>query len=135
VAVLVDTGILYALADADDAWHGRAVEWVEARTELLIVPVSVLPEAAYLLHSRLGPAAELAFAHSIAAGELEVEALRRQDFERCCEVMRKYPALGFVDASVVAVAERLKVRAIATTDRRHLSAVVPKHAARFQLLP
>ena len=25
--VLVDTGILYALADRDDDWHGRAVEY------------------------------------------------------------------------------------------------------------
>ena len=49
MAVLVDTGILYALADADDAWHARAVEWTDEVAELLIVPVTVLPEVAYLL--------------------------------------------------------------------------------------
>ena len=27
--VLVDTGILYALADRDDDWHGRAVEYLD----------------------------------------------------------------------------------------------------------
>jgi predicted nucleic acid-binding protein len=133
--VIVDTGILYALADQDDAWHDRARAWIEAVKELVIAPISVLPEVAYLLHTRLGSATELTFLQSIAAGELEVEALRRQDFERSCEVMRRYPQLGFVDASIVAVAERLKVRAISTTDRRHFSAVVPKHGASFHLVP
>jgi predicted nucleic acid-binding protein len=133
--ILVDTGILYALADEDDAWHDRARAWLEELTELLIAPVTVLPEVAYLLHTQLGTDAELTFVQSVAAGELEVEALGRQDFERSCEVMRKYPALGFVDASIVAVAERLKLRTIATTDRRHFGTVVPKQGPPFQLVP
>ena len=135
MAVLVDTGILYALADADDAWHGRARAWVERQADLLIVPVTVLPEVAYLLHTRLGAAPELAFLQSVAAGELEIEALRREDLDRCCEVLQRYPEVGFVDASIVAVAERLKVRGVATTDRRHFNKVIPKHALRFELLP
>ena len=83
MAVLVDTGILYALADADDRWHEPARRWLATTSDLLIVPVTVLPEVAYLLHTRLGPAAELAFVQSIAAGELDVEELRRPDLARC----------------------------------------------------
>lgn len=135
MAVLVDTGILYALADADDRWHERAASWLDDTRELLIVPASVLPEVAYLLHTRLGSAPELAFIKSIAAGELELEGLRPQDLQRACDVMRAYPDLGFVDASLVAVAERLKVRTLATTDRRHFSVVVPRHLPRFELVP
>ena len=135
MAILVDTGILYALADADDAWHGRARAWIEDTGDLLIVPVTVLPEVAYLLHTRLGPDVELAFVQSVAAGDLEVEPVAAKDLSRCAEVLRRYPMLGFVDASVVALAERLKIRAVATTDRRHFSAVSPKHAPRFDLLP
>jgi uncharacterized protein len=135
MAVLVDTGILYALADADDAWHERARDWTDAVTELLIVPVTVLPEVAYLLHSRLGAAVELAFVQSAASGELEIEPLRQQDLTRCCEVMRRYPAIGFVDATIVAMAERLKIEAIATTDRRHFSMVKSRHTKGYQLVP
>ena len=135
MAILVDTGILYALADSDDAWHARARQWIEGITDLLIVPVTVLPEAAYLIHTRLGPAAELAFVHSIVAGELEVEDIGGGDLARCSEVMRRYPALGFVDASIIAIGERLKIRAIATTDRRHFGSVTPKHVKTFELLP
>ena len=135
MAVLVDTGILYALADADDSWHVQARDWSDEGTELLIVPVTVLPEVAYLLQSRLGPAAELAVIQSAAAGELEVEALRQQDLTRCSEVMRRYPEIGFVDATIVAMAERLKIEMIATTDRRHFALIKPKHVRAFRLVP
>ena len=135
MAILVDTGILYALADADDRWHEPATAWLADVSELLIVGVTALPEIAYLLHARLGAAAELAFVQSLAAGELEVEDLRRADIGRCGEVMRRYPDIGFVDASIVAIAERLKIDAIATTDHRHFQTIRPKHTKAFRLIP
>ena len=135
MAVLLDTGILYALADADDDWHDRARSWVEECGELLIVPVTVLPEVTYLLHTRLDARAELAFVQSVAGGELETEELRRPDLTRCVDIMRRYPEIGFVDATVVAMAERLKIVTIATTDRRHFAVVKPRHTKAFALVP
>jgi predicted nucleic acid-binding protein len=43
--------------------------------------------------------------------------------------------LGFVDASVLAVVERLGERKVATLDRRHLAAVRPRHVEVLELLP
>lgn len=43
--------------------------------------------------------------------------------------------LGTTDASVIAVAERLGVREIATLDRRHFSVIRPRHVENFILLP
>ena len=43
--------------------------------------------------------------------------------------------LGTVDASVIALAERLKVSQIATLDHRHFSVVRPAHVEAFELLP
>jgi uncharacterized protein len=43
--------------------------------------------------------------------------------------------LGAVDASVIAVAERLGVHEVATLDIRHFSAVRPKHVSTLTLLP
>lgn len=43
--------------------------------------------------------------------------------------------VGFVDSSVVTVAERLKVRRVMTTDRRHFSIIQPRHCSRLELLP
>jgi len=135
MAILLDTGVLYALADADDAWHRKAREWLEAVNELLLVPVTVLPEITYLLRTRLGAEAERRFLDSIVAGELDVDMLRPDDIARACELMSRYPDLGFVDLTVVAAAERLRIGIIATTDRRHFRRVTPKHATAFNLVP
>jgi predicted nucleic acid-binding protein len=135
MAILVDTGVLYALADADDGWHERSRRWLEDLRELVLAPVTVLPEVAYLLQTRLGSAVERRFVRSLATGELDVEPLESTDIQRAFELTRRYPDLGFVDLSMVAMAERLKVTTLATTDRRHLSRVTPKHVASFTLVP
>jgi len=43
--------------------------------------------------------------------------------------------LGLVDASVIAIAERLEQDTIATLDRRHFSVVQPAHMPAFTLVP
>jgi len=43
--------------------------------------------------------------------------------------------LGTTDASVIALAERLEITEIATLDRRHFTAVRPRHVEAFTLLP
>ena len=43
--------------------------------------------------------------------------------------------LGTVDASVIALAERLGVTTIATLDWRHFTVVRPRHVEAFRLLP
>src|SRR5262245_6253807 len=95
--VLVDTGILYAVADAGDAWHPRIRDWLERNTEPLLVPITVVPEVTYLLAARLGAAAERAFVASLVAGELGVEPVTRADVERCRTLLDEYPHIGFVD--------------------------------------
>jgi hypothetical protein len=132
---LLDTGILYALADRDDAWHARCVEYVRSAREPLLTTVTTIPEAAYLIRERLGDPAEHRFIESIASRELHVEDLRDADWARSAELMNKYPEIGFVDASVAAVAERLRLASIVTTDRRHFSLIRPRHRPSFDLLP
>jgi predicted nucleic acid-binding protein len=133
--VLVDTGVLYAAADTSDAWHGRVRRWLERNSEPLLVPVTVVPEVTYLLATRLGPDAERALLGSLAAGELGLEQVTRADVARCEALLEDYGHIGFVDASVVAVSERLHVRVVATTDRRHFAAVRPRHVKAFDLVP
>jgi predicted nucleic acid-binding protein len=133
--LLVDTGILYALADRSDAWHARAIALVKAARAPLLAPVTILPEVTYLLASRLGAHAEQAFVRSLVDGEVSVEALRAADVARASDVLRQHGDIGFVDATVVAIAERLKLASIATTDRRHFARIRPVHAEAFTLLP
>ena len=59
------------------------------------------------------------------------------DLGRMAELVGQYADLGLggIDASVVAIAERLGVVKIATLDRRHFSVVRPAHVDAFTLLP
>lgn len=136
-AALVDTGVLYALADASDDWHDRAVESIRGFSGRLVVPVSVLPEACYLLNRCLGPSAESAFLDAMVNREMAVEPLTTADITRAAVFLKRYADanIGFVDASIVAVAERLRITAIYTTDRRHFSLVRSTHCPAFSLLP
>jgi len=43
--------------------------------------------------------------------------------------------LGTTDASVIALAERLRIAEVATLDRRHFTAVRPRHVTALTLLP
>ncbi len=133
--LLVDTGILFALADASDAWHKRARTYVASSGQTLLAPVTVLPEIAYLLRERIGIDAERTLIRALATNELAVEPLDSRDWPRVEQLMKRYTFLGFVDATVIAVAERLKLKTLATTDRRHFGAVTPAHVEKLQLVP
>lgn len=135
--ILVDTGPLYAMADRDDGWHDRVSAFLNATPRELVAPITVLPEVCYLISAHLGPSVEVQFARSVQRGEVKVEFLKKEDLVRTVEVMDRYAdaGLGFVDASIVAVAERLRVRELMTTDRRHFSLVRPRHCAHFDLKP
>jgi hypothetical protein len=135
MAVLLDTGVIYALADTDDRWHARCRDWLRENHEPLLVPLTVIPEAASLIRERLGPKAELKLARSLARGELQVEEPTLRDLERTVAIMEAHPEIGLVDATLVALAERLKIAAIATTDRRHFEPVREARGLRCTLVP
>ena len=137
MAALVDTGILLALANRRDANHQAAVALLTSLHEALLVTSPVLTEAAYLVNRVLGVEAETALVAGIGRGEMQLEELTRDDCLRAAELLRVYSEarIGFVDASLVAVAERLKMRRILTLDRRHFAMIRPRHCASFELLP
>lgn len=123
--------------NASDRWHSAVVDWFTVNREEVLIPESALAEICYLLSSRLGPQAELDFIGSIVSGELATVPLKGEDLDRAAQLMREYHDLriGFVDASIVAIAERLESQQILTTDRRHFAAIRPRHTRSFQLLP
>lgn len=133
--LLVDTGVLYALADRRDAWHRRVISYLKTVKQPLLAPVTVLPEVAYLLRERIGARAERTFVRSVSLGEVALEELTRRDWSRVETVMNTYEFLGMVDSSLIAIAERLKLDTLATTDRRHFHAVKPAHIEAFTLVP
>lgn len=70
-------------------------------------------------------------------GDIAVEEITPADGQRIAELVDTYADLGLggVDASVVAIAERLGVTEVATLDVRHFRVVRPRHVDAFTLLP
>lgn len=134
--MIVDSGVLYALADRDDRNHASAREVLD-RVGMRIVPEPVVVEVDQLILKRLGVDAEVAFLRSLQGRWLIVEPSTRADRERAAEVVAQYRDLriGYVDAVIVAMAERLGERIIATVDRRHFGAVRPRHVESFTIVP
>lgn len=113
------------------------MDLLEAHPGPLIIPVLVITEVAHMLGARLGPEPEVRFLGDLAAGAFTVESVAAADWLRIAELVARYRdlPLGTVDASVVAAAERLAIREIATIDRRHFTVVRPNHVDAFTLLP
>ena len=137
MALILDTGPLYASLDRRDRDHQRCRELIESTTEALVVPSPVLPEVDYLVSERMGPGPMLALLRDVDNGAYGIEDLVSADYARVRELMDRYSDqdLGFVDASVVTVAERLNEDKVATLDRRHFSVVRPRHLDALRLLP
>lgn len=87
--------------------------------------------------SRTQPGSFDLFLESVEKGEVRVEPLNVEDYARIRVLLRLYAdfPLGLVDASVVAVCERLGERKVATLDHRHFSVVRPAHTLSLRLLP
>lgn len=134
---MVDAGPLYAYIDADDHHHRECLDLLETHPGPLLVPILVVTEVAHLVGTRLGVEAEIRFLGDFAAGSLIAEPVAAEDWLRIAELVARYAdlPLGTVDASVVAAAERLRTRQLATLDRRHFSVVRPEHIDGFELLP
>jgi predicted nucleic acid-binding protein len=135
--IVVDTGVLLAAADADDADHVACARLLREHRGQLKVPAPVVPETAWQVEHNLGPVSEAGFLRLITTGQLEVVDLTIADYGRCAELIEAYASLrlGLVDASVVTVAERLGAITIATLNHRDFRVVRPRHAEAFELLP
>lgn len=106
--VLVDTAPLVAAVHRGDSAHEMAKTAMRNLRRKAVLPSPVLVEADYLIRSRVGASAARAFLESIAAGTHEVAYMTAGLMRRATELDAKYADLnlGFVDASVMAIAER-----------------------------
>ena len=134
--MITDTGVVYAAMERSDPSHATCVELLERTGDPLVVPSPVLVELDWIGDARGVPVLDATLA-SVESGSIEVIDLSPADYTRIRELCRQYRdlGLGLVDASVIAIAERLEQETIATLDRRHFSVVRPIHIDAFTLVP
>jgi len=137
MALICDTGGVYALYDADDAHHSAARAVIETEPGPLFLPVILLAEIDYLLSTRLGLDAAFDFLKDVEEAAFTLVPFLAEDLTRCRELMNQYRALslGVADASVVAAAERLSLPRLLSIDQRHFRAIKPRGFTHFTLLP
>ena len=137
VALVLDTGPLYALLDRDDGDHLACRRLVDQTDETLIIPEPVLVELDQLVAARMHPRVFVAFLDDIGADSYQVEPLEPADLRRVRYLVDRYADsnIGFVDASVLAVVERLNEPKLATLDHRHFRMLRPRHVDALELLP
>ena len=137
MALIVDTSVLFAALDRADREHARCRALLESSGEALVLPAPVLPELDYLVARSLGRGVTVRVLRDVEAGALLVEDLRVSDHGRVAELVDRYDDLGvgFVDAAVLAVVERLGEPKLATLDRRHFPVMRPRHVEALRLLP
>ena len=137
MALICDTGPLYAAMDRADADHDVCAELLTSSVEALLIPAPVLVELDWLANRRLGPEPFLAFLADLEAGAIKVVDLLSADYSRVAELLEHYSdlKLGFVDAAVMSIVERLGERKLATLDHRHFATIRPRHVGTLELLP
>lgn len=132
---IVDTGPLYAAVDESDADHQQATATLARPDLTLVIPALVVAEVVCLIRTRLDSRVEAAFLRTLDG--FDVIAPTPEDWGRIGDLVEQYAdfPLGGVDASIIALAERLETDLIITLDQRHFRAVRPHHCAAFRLLP
>ena len=137
MTIVFDSGPLVALYDRDDANHERCRRLARDLTEARVLPAPTLSEIDYWLSTRIGPPAFLQVLRDVKAGAYRVEELKPQDYDRVAEIIETYSDadVGFVDAAVLAIVERLNEPKLATLDHRHFRMMRPRHVDSLTLLP
>ena len=81
--------------------------------------------------------ATLTFLNALTASDVEFQAVSKADVQRAYEIMVAYESaeLDFVDACIMALAERLTITQICTFDRRDYTIFRPAHCDYLELLP
>lgn len=136
MTTVADTGFAVALLNQHDLHH-TAVKKVYANQRQVLLPQTVLTEVAYLLHRDAGTAQVVRFLESLLNSRFQPICLTDQDFARSAAILQQYrdSRIDFVDASVMAIAERYSLDTILTLDRRDFGLYQPPHCSAFILLP
>lgn len=137
MAILLDGSVVLAAADRADLNHDAAVAWFARASEPLLLGALTLGELDVLLQRELGPAATLAVLRSVIDSTVRLVPPTQADLVRAAALLIEAAEHGprLADAVLVATAERLGVRRVATFDRRPIAIFRPRHVRALDLEP
>ena len=130
---LCDSGPLVALFDPRDAAHEECVSGLRVFGGSLVTTWAVLTEVFHFLDQ---PRERECLWEFILRDALHLEDILLAELPRLRSLIDKYADLpiDFADASLVVLAERLRLRKVFTLDR-HFRLYRPRHVRAFEIVP
>lgn len=133
--IVLDTSVVVAFMNRRDGDHERVAAWMETVGEDLLTTPLIVAEIDHLVTRGGGSDAAMAFHEDLASGAYLVEWWP-EAVTVTVTVAREHRDIGLADASLLALAARLRTTRVATLDERHFRAVRPLTGeAAFALLP
>ena len=133
MAVVLDTSVVLALMRARDADHERVRDWLQTLDDDLVT--SPLAVAEMDQHAAaLGPDFSRGLWDDLHSGAYAVRWWADAMLETIA-IARRHPQIGLADASLVALAGRLRTERIATLDLDHFRSLTTPDGEAFVLLP
>jgi len=135
--IVIDTSVVLAYMDRRDADHARVREWMDVQEQELVTTPLVLAELDHLVSRQGGANAARALREDLGRGAYLVEWWPTAIHETIVVAERHHSMeLGLTDASLLALAARLRTITIATLDERHFRACEPSTGEdAYTLLP
>jgi uncharacterized protein len=117
--VLVDSGPLVALFDADDRWHARSTEFLRGFRGELVCSAANVTEAVWVASNAAHAVAANLIAW-LARGAVTIANVEARDLGRIGELLAKYrdERPDFADLALLALAERQRIYEVLTVDQR-----------------
>jgi uncharacterized protein len=134
--ILIDSGPLVALVDADDQYHaGCSATFRTLARQPLGTIWPVLTEAMHFLEDL--PKAQENVWEMVVRGVVEILPLGPDDIPRIRELMRQYAnrPMDLADAALIRVAEREGIRRFFTVDRKDFAVYRLHGRIRPSILP
>ncbi len=137
MTAILDISFLMASVDIKDENYGCILDIIVDLKEVLVLPTTVLPEVCHLLTSRLGYPTTKQVLTELFNSNVIIEGINKTDLKRVTEILSQYAdsELDFVDATIVAIAERMNITKILTLDKHIFSIINPQHCTAFEIFP
>jgi len=137
MSYVADTSFVISVFNKSDKNHVLSREVYSVLNESLLLPSVALTECAFFFE-RMGGSRGVARAlDAIEQSYIDIVEPEAEDYRRISAILNKYAdsRIDFVDACIMAIAERLKITSILTYDRRDFGLYRPTHCEYFTLLP
>ena len=134
MSLVVDTSIVLAALNRADRAHATVRDWLLTVDEDLFTSPMAIAEIDHLVGVHGGPEARRALWNDLESGVYTVRWWA-DGVADMLDVAERGGDVGLTDASLIALASRLRTRRIATLDHHHFRTLQTRDGQPFVLLP